>query len=299
MTLQNFKWLLDFLQNSGNRELRLIGGEPTLHPKFITFLQEQLFNDNIKHIHIFSNGTFSEEIQKSIINQSKIKNVSLLLNINDLSHNDFQDFRLRNNIDLMKKNNINITSGINIYKKEQDFTYFFNIIDYFKLSKLRWTITTPQKVENSDMEKYFTDKIPSQIKFINLQIKRNLSPSPDCNRIPTCMIPQNFMQDLQILGNNNSENRACSPVLDVQPDMNVIRCFMFSEYQVDIRKFHNIDEIISFFIENIDKKLEGNVYKDECNNCLFTKINKMSCGCKQFYKDKLTFDEGGHDFYVR
>jgi len=55
---------------------------------------------------------------------------------------------------------------------------------------------------------------------------------------------------------------------------------MFSEYVVDIRQFNNIQEVRNYFIENIDKKLEGAVYDDGCKQCLFTKKHKMSCGCK-------------------
>jgi len=35
---------------------------------------------------------------------------------------------------------------------------------------------------------------------------------------------------------------------------------MFSEYPVDIRNFSNAEEIRDYFIENIDKKLEGSLY---------------------------------------
>jgi molybdenum cofactor biosynthesis enzyme MoaA len=40
MSLENFHWLLDFIKKSNQHEVRLIGGEPTLHPKFIEILQE-------------------------------------------------------------------------------------------------------------------------------------------------------------------------------------------------------------------------------------------------------------------
>ena len=293
MSITDFRWLLDFLRESNMREVRLIGGEPTLHPRFVQLLQEQLFDDSIEHIHIFSNGTFNDQVQKQIANQSRIKGVSILLNINDLSHNDFQDFRLRSNLDLLKRYNITLTAGINIYKSNQDFSYFFNIVEKFGLKRVRWTITTPQKVEDADIQEYFEEKMQSQMDFIYQQVEKGLQPSPDCNRMPTCMIPEKFLRDLQILEYNNQENHFCEPVLDVQPNMNVIRCFMFSEYPVDIRNFSNAEEIRDYFIENIDKKLEGSLYQDYCKDCLFVKRNGMSCGCKQFYKGKLNSNKEG------
>jgi len=64
MSLEDFKWLIDFSKRSGVYEVRLIGGEPTLHPQFLEIIQELLFDDEITHIHIFSNGTFNERILK-------------------------------------------------------------------------------------------------------------------------------------------------------------------------------------------------------------------------------------------
>jgi len=40
MSITDFRWLLDFLRESNMREVRLIGGEPTLHPRFVQLLQE-------------------------------------------------------------------------------------------------------------------------------------------------------------------------------------------------------------------------------------------------------------------
>lgn len=36
--MEDFEWLLDFLKRSGENQVRLIGGEPTLHPQFIKFV---------------------------------------------------------------------------------------------------------------------------------------------------------------------------------------------------------------------------------------------------------------------
>ena len=297
ITIENFKWLLNFLEKSNEHEVRLIGGEPTLHPQFIEILQEQLFDDNIERIHIFTNGTFNERILKQIINQNKIKKVSLLLNINDLSiyPNKTLDENLKKNIKLMKLNGVQMTQGINIYDKNQDFSYFFEIVDEFQIKDIRWTITTPTHLENFDMIEYFKERYPKQKEFLKIQIDKRLFPHPDCNNIPNCVWDNEMYQMFSVTLPQNIENRSCNVVLDVQPDMKVIRCFMFSEYPIDIKKFKNTNELREFFINNIDKKLEGVFKYNYCKNCYFYKINKHSCGCKQFYKSQMNIDKTKFD----
>jgi hypothetical protein len=68
---------------------------------------------------------------------------------------------------------------------------------------------------------------------------------------------------------NNIKNDDCTPVLDVQPDMTVIRCFMFSEFPVNIKQFNSINEVREYFIENIDNKIKGIYTYDKCQNCYF------------------------------
>jgi len=107
-----------------------------------------------------------------------------------------------------------------------------------------------------------------------------LYPHPDCNNIPSCVWDIDAFRMFSTSLPINIENKSCTPVLDVQPDMKVIRCFMFSEYPVDIRKFKDMKELYDFFVENFDDKLKGKFKYEFCKDCYFNKINGYSCGCK-------------------
>jgi hypothetical protein len=58
LTVEAFARRLDFLERSGIREARLIGGEPTLHPDFWRFVELAL--ERAFHAVVFSHGVISE-----------------------------------------------------------------------------------------------------------------------------------------------------------------------------------------------------------------------------------------------
>ena len=59
ISLEAFEARLDFLNRSGIHEIRLIGGEPTLHPRFPELVERARRRG--KHIAVFSHGLLSEK----------------------------------------------------------------------------------------------------------------------------------------------------------------------------------------------------------------------------------------------
>ena len=57
---ENVRAVMEFLRRSGVRDLRLLGGEPTLHPEFRDIVSEALAEQF--HVHIFTNGMMAAEI---------------------------------------------------------------------------------------------------------------------------------------------------------------------------------------------------------------------------------------------
>src|SRR3989338_1928218 len=58
ISLDDFEARLDFLDRSGITEIRLIGGEPTLHPRFPELIERA--RRRAKHILVFSHGLIPE-----------------------------------------------------------------------------------------------------------------------------------------------------------------------------------------------------------------------------------------------
>ena len=83
LSLKDFRWLLEFLKNSKDGNIRLIGGEPTLHPNFTDFILESSQRDFINSIHVFTNGTYPYRYNELFNLVSNRKRVSLLVNFNE------------------------------------------------------------------------------------------------------------------------------------------------------------------------------------------------------------------------
>ena len=68
ITMENFCKYLDFLKKNNDKHVRLIGGEPTLHPNLEGLLNKVIEYDYFDDILIFTNLTFSHDIAEMLIN---------------------------------------------------------------------------------------------------------------------------------------------------------------------------------------------------------------------------------------
>ena len=79
ITLETFKSRLDFLDRSGMDEVRLIGGEPSLHPKLPDLIR--LSRARGKRILLFTNGFLREKVLSCLESLSP-EECTVLINMN-------------------------------------------------------------------------------------------------------------------------------------------------------------------------------------------------------------------------
>lgn len=60
LSFKNLKIILDFLERSSEKTVRLMGGEPTLHPQFKEFI-DYILSRGFR-VHIFTDGLFPPKI---------------------------------------------------------------------------------------------------------------------------------------------------------------------------------------------------------------------------------------------
>src|SRR5512147_2414606 len=79
IALDVFEQQLDFLARSGINEIRLIGGEPTLHPHFPELIAaaQQIG----KHIVVFTHGLLSETVM-ACLESLPVEQCTVLVNVN-------------------------------------------------------------------------------------------------------------------------------------------------------------------------------------------------------------------------
>jgi organic radical activating enzyme len=284
MSEDDFEWVLDFLERSGD-DLRIIGGEPTLHPHFCDFLLEGVTRKNIKHVHIFSNGTFSSKVLHAIAGCSTEKQMSMLVNCNspqDIGEAKYQT--VINNVLHLAKKPIRITLGINVYKPDLDYSYLLELAKSANIKEIRWTVAIPtEKIRSSEaVLKYFAQFVPFMARFVEDCITEGLHPHADCNSIPVCMLDDNTLRLIALIAHDNLKPSICHPVIDVKPDLSVIRCFGMDQLQVNLKDFKKSSDVIDFFKREIDALYVNKPLFDSCERCATFAIKGTACTCLSF-----------------
>ena len=280
MKLEDFKWILQFLKASNNLDVRLLGGEPTLHPHFMDFVLEAAVT-GFKHIHVFSNGTFTPKIGYFLTCLAEKMSTSLLLNYNapeiigdatnELIHAHLQEFQ---------HSRVKVSLGINFYSTAQDYSYVIDAASRYGIESIRWSLVVPNSEEKAaHPREYFKQFTPLIMQFIRDATLQGLKPCVDCNNIPLCLIDDETLRWLSLVAASNTRVSVCSPVIDVLPTLEAIRCFAFNDYKVNIKEFANIQDLHKHFENQIDAKLMGSPLFTECLDCASYQLRNKSCAC--------------------
>lgn len=281
MTRENFIKIINFLKSSKtkNTDIRIIGGEPTIHPKFIEFIKIVVDDPFFQHIHIFSNMTFPIEIAYALIEFSNKKEISILPNFNDIDISKDKFELIVKNIKLLRKKKIITTIGINIYNPNQDLNSLYRLVKETRIKKIRWTIVSPNKKidKDFDLKKYFNGFYDKLIEFFDFAVENRCILNLDCASIPLCAFTKEQVYELIIRNPNFLKNRECGISLDINPKLEVFRCFALSDYyKVKIENNSSMSDIYSDIKNNVKEDM---VLFEECKECPRYKLNGKSCAC--------------------
>ncbi|MFW6002588.1 MAG: radical SAM protein, partial [archaeon] len=89
MDMETFNTLLDKIENSKNSRAKLLGGEPTLHPQFVEFLDE-IIKRKVPTT-LISNFLFSDKVRDKIIEAIKHVPIDFLVNATNLDEKNLID----------------------------------------------------------------------------------------------------------------------------------------------------------------------------------------------------------------
>ena len=282
--VDTFISLLDFACCEG--QIGIMGGEPFLHKEINTFLDILSKDFRFYRATIFTNGIFIDKA----INQLSSPKLELLVNVNsseDIGKSNFD--KMVSNIKLayekMGKERVNL--GINVYKKDQDFSELLSLCKELEIKKMRVSLVIPQNKEGGSI-KYFKEMKNTLLSLYKSFIELDICPYYDCNAIPSCVfdsdeldllkkLPFKYEKEREIFLGNCS---VCSPVIDLYPDKTATRCFgMYDAKRVKIEEFKSINDLKNYFFKEIDCRLVNNLSCNQCKDCY--KFKTFSCygGC--------------------
>ena len=287
MSLEDFLFCLQFLSSNPRERIGLIGGEPTLHPELKRMLAA-LIDSPFSSVCLFTNGILLDRYFTELRN-SKFQ---ILVNLNAPEKTGTAQYnRIMDNLDQMihhlyMKDQIGL--GLNLYEPDMDFSYIIEALKRFRQKKLRVSVAVPnaENERHVDPLSYFRSMKKTIRKLLIQLLELDIAPNFDCNYLPPCLLEPEDKELLQTYSSTMKRSNLmhihpiCSPVLDILPDLQVVRCFGMSNlYRVPLRNFKNTEDLKRHFLLEMDALAYHILPNSACENCCQYLSGKCSCGC--------------------
>lgn len=281
-TMDNFVKVITWLEKEKDiiHRIALLGGEPTLHPEFIDFI-EYLLPKKLGVL-VFTNGMVNDKnFYTNLISVAKKNNVrnfpelGFCVNINEPKYTNENENKLQNTFfTLLGK----VSSlSFNIFESSFDPYFLIDTIVKYKLIKnIRLVISYPSSNKNVYLDSnYYSEVGMKIIEFIRVAKKYKIFINFDCGFV-RCMFTENNLLELKYLKNSNIIFD-CNPVLDIHPNLDITCCYSTANFFKE-----NVLEcdLYSTVFCNFKKKLE--TIKPIYENCLICKNLMINCdgGCR-------------------
>lgn len=295
MSYDNFMKCLQFLSTDPGERIGLIGGEPTLHPD-LKLMLATLIDSPFRSVCLFTNGIVLEPYFNELRNSKFL----ILINLNEPDvigeHKYFNIIENCENMIGRLYMRDQVSFGINIYKPNMNFEFVMDVLKQFRQKKLRVSVSVPNKDERCQMDPldYFREMKDTIRGLVKNLLEIGVAPQFDCNYVPYCLLTEEdralFIRYGEVMQRSNLTKipPICSPVLDILPDLRVVRCFGLSGlYKVNLLDFRNAAEIRRHFTMEIDALAYHVVPADNCRNCQEYITGKCSCGCYAYRESKI------------
>jgi radical SAM protein with 4Fe4S-binding SPASM domain len=259
----------------------LLGGEPTLHPDFLYFI-DYLMSRKLNTV-VFTNGMVEEySFYNNIINiahKNGVRHSSSLgfcLNVNEKKYRTEKE-------EILQKTFINTLGKVsslsfNIFEPEFD-PYFLieYILQYKCMKNIRLGLAAPLGNRNKFLKiEDFKTVAEKLVEFVKEATRNNITVGFDCG-FTKCMfsdIDQNVLHKLKV----ETWGFMCNPTLDIYPNLDVTYCYPLSGILKE--KMDNWESAMELYIhwEDVIKEYE-NIY-NECESCTYFKTQICNGGCK-------------------
>lgn len=296
MSRATFDWALHLLQRSGIRQVRLLGGEPTLHPQF-----PSLVEDIIKaglDLMLFTNGQMSDSIIDCLA-ELPTERVSILVNAATCL------FTAGSALDpsvagLFRRLGNRIALGLNISSPAGLSDHILNHVSrYGLLPAVRLGLAHPHAAADRPFLHPRLYRMVGErlVAFLDRARQLGIEVNLDCGFVP-CMFPNGGQELEPELA--RQIGRRCSPIPDILPDGSVIACFPLARkgrFRPD--NGDDLAEIRNRF-SALEQSFESLGIFPECAACRARSNGCCSGGCRaaairRLRQQPFTFTMSAHD----
>lgn len=274
MDRQTFEQALSFLERSNIKEVRMLGGEPTLHPNFSEFVNIALEREF--RLFIFSNG-YMPETALRLLEEIPEEKVKVLINVvTDPENFDGLD---KKQIAFFQRLSSKIIPGFNIDTASVQFDFLLDIVLKFNTTrKIRLGLAHPKmEGDNHFLHPRYYPVVGKKIAdFMRKTKPYGIEISFDCGFVP-CMFPEDSFaligQDIANLGNR------CNPILDILPEGQVISCFPLANFQQELILEDMKDADLRQIFINKQKPFRSMMLYKKCHTCEYRLHGYCVGGC--------------------
>lgn len=274
MSRTTFRRAVDNLVQSGYDQVRLLGGEPTLHldlPWFIQYAQKRGLR-----ILLFTNALWPDRILDWLQNND-IPNLAILANLNSpqcyRAEETAQMERLFKNLGHI------IIPGFNIHTPHPDLRFLISLINDFNMVPMvRLGLAHRAHNKNNTFlhPKFYRQAGDTIYEFARQSGTHGIDVEFDCGFVP-CMFPEAIFQ----MENVKSENVGvgCGSIPDILPNGTHIHCYPLADCGSLIPRRDMSLEMINDTLEHQLNPLRSITIYPECEWCTLMKNGECKGGC--------------------
>lgn len=274
LEVSDFDARLDFLDRSDIDQVRLLGGEPTLHPQFPELIG--LARARGKKVVVFTNGLMPEE-SLACLEELSATECTVLVNVNDPSEAGEETFeRQRATIRRLGKRAL---LGFNIYQADFRPDFLLSLVDEagcrpaVRLGLAHPCLSGDNLYIHPNQYVAIGQKI---VRFARDAAGSNVTVEFDCGFV-RCMFSDEDLETLEALGADVGWR--CNPILDVGIDGRVIHCYPLSRLGgLPLTPETTAPALRSGFESLTRPYRQAGVFK-ECSTCSFKLSGTCPGGC--------------------
>lgn len=269
-----FSALLDWFIRLGVDEIILLGGEPTLHPSFMEFLD--IVNKKKVYARLFTNGTFVDQTADLICRNKYIKTIFFHYDENYLKHSEKVKERFFNNLEKVFKSKKQIWIRWNIDSTSANFSKLIPICKQYAVN-IGYSISVPTLNNNSIPIREVHRYADNLIRFIKSAKENNIEVQP-ARAIPLCAFDDNQLDYLKKNGNLQGNCIAINDIT-INTDLSIQLCSVTHPIRIKkVSGLNNLKETIDF-LKGEERRLQSEPAIPECNECNFFSSGECQGGC--------------------
>ncbi len=275
--IETFEARLDFLDRSGIEEIRLLGGEPTLHPRFAELVK--CAQKRNKHIVVFTHGVLSETALSALESLAP-DSCTVLINTNATRQRSIQieTDRTRRN-EVLSRLGGRALVGFTIYTPQFSLKHLVDLIEETGCRRtIRLGLAQP---ELGRRNKYLhPQQYPAVgqaiMDFARQVVDKQITLEFDCGFV-RCMFTED---DLEFLHHNNINiGWRCNPILDIDINEQVLHCFsLATDYHTRLPSDVTAAELRDVLEDRLRPFRTVGVYRS-CSSCAFKRNGGCMGGC--------------------